>query len=85
VGAELETDAIPLAMAGNAALKFALHGGEDYELLFTAAPRKRVPSRIAGAPVRQIGVVTAGRRIFLLDKKGTRHRLVPQGWEHFKK
>ncbi len=89
VGAELETEAIPVAAVGKSArgveLKFALHGGEDYELLFTAAPRKKVPSRIAGVPVRQIGVVTAVRQIFLLDKKGMRQRMLLQGWEHFKK
>jgi thiamine-monophosphate kinase len=84
VGAELETEAIPVATTGRAALKFALHGGEDYELLFTSPPRKRVPSRIAGIPVWQIGVVTGGRQVFLVDKKGLRKKLKPQGWEHFK-
>jgi thiamine-monophosphate kinase len=89
VGAELETEAIPLATMGKSArkveLKFALHGGEDYELLFTASPRRKVPSRIAGVPVRQIGVVMGGRQMFLVDKKGARQKLQPQGWEHFKK
>jgi thiamine-monophosphate kinase len=85
VGAELETESIPVATPGRAALKFALHGGEDYELLFTAAPRKKVPSRIAGVPVREIGAVTPGRQIFLRDKMGTRQGLPQVGWEHFKK
>ena len=85
VGAELETEAIPVATAGRAALKFALHGGEDYELLFTASPRKKIPSRIAGVPVRQIGVMTSGAQMFLVDKKGMKKKLQPQGWEHFKK
>ncbi len=89
VSGELETEAIPLATIGKSArrveLKFALHGGEDYELLFTAPPRKRVPAQIAGVSVRQIGVVTGGRQIFLVNKKGARQKLQPQGWEHFKK
>jgi len=85
VGAKLESEAIPVATAGKAALKFALHGGEDYELLFTSPPRTRVPTRIAGVPVRQIGVVTAGAQMFLMDKKGVKKKLRPQGWEHFKK
>jgi thiamine-monophosphate kinase len=89
VGAELETEAIPVATLGEPVrrveFKYALNGGEDYELLFTAAPRKKVPSRIAGVPVHRIGVVTTGRRILLLDKKGMKQRLLPQGWEHFKK
>jgi thiamine-monophosphate kinase len=89
VGAELEAGSIPVAALGKPArrveLKFALHGGEDYELLFTVPPRMRVPSRIAGVPVRQIGVVTGGRRIYLRDKNGDRKPLPSQGWEHFKK
>ena len=89
VGAELEAEAIPVASVGKSAgkveLRLALHGGEDYELLFTAAPGKRVPSRIAGVAVRQIGVVKAGRQIYLLNKHGMKQRLLPQGWEHFKK
>ena len=89
VGAELETGAIPVATVGKSLrrveLQFALHGGEDYELLFTAPLKKRIPSRIAGVAVRQIGVVTGGRKIFLRDKKGVRQELKSQGWEHFKK
>ena len=52
VGAEIEAGAIPVAAIGKPARKveldFALHGGEDYELLFTASPPKRVPSRLRG-------------------------------------
>lgn len=89
VGAEVQAEAIPVASVGKSArkveLRLALHGGEDYELLFTAAPGKKVPSRIARVAVRQIGVVTSGRLIFLSDKNGVRQKLQPQGWEHFKK
>jgi thiamine-monophosphate kinase len=89
VGAELATGTIPVATVGKSArrveLKFALHGGEDYELLFTAPPKRKVASRIAGVPIRRIGVVTSGRQMFLVDKKGERQKLQPQGWEHFKK
>jgi thiamine-monophosphate kinase len=45
VGAELESALIPRASAGKPVrevdLDLALHGGEDYELLFTARPGKR--------------------------------------------
>jgi thiamine-monophosphate kinase len=89
VGAEFETEAIPVASVGKPArkveFKSVLHGGEDYELLFTVPLRRKVPSRIAGIAVRQIGVVRGGRQIFLVDKKGARQELQPQGWEHFKK
>ncbi len=83
VGAEIETNAIPVARKAD--LRFALHGGEDYELLFTAAAGKKVPSRIAGVEVRQIGVVTRGRKVWMRDKDGLKQELRPQGWEHFRK
>lgn len=89
VGAEIQTAAIPLALVGKSAqpveLRFALHGGEDYELLFTAPEKKKVPRRIAGVAVQQIGVITRGRKIFLHSKSGVRQELLPQGWEHLKK
>lgn len=89
VGAEIEGAAIPAAMVGRPGrkvnLKFALHGGEDYELLFTAAAGKKIPSRIAGVEVREIGVVTRGRKVWLRDEQGSKQELIPQGWEHFKK
>jgi thiamine-monophosphate kinase len=88
VGAEIQTAAIPLAVGGKSAqpvdLRFALHGGEDYELLFTAPEKKKVPRRIAGVTVRQIGVITRGRKVWLRDKEGQKRELLPQGWEHFK-
>ncbi len=89
VGAQIETGSIPLARVGKPGrrvdLRFALHGGEDYELLFTATEGKKVPPRIAGVAVRQIGVITRGRKVLLGNKKGVRQELLPQGWEHFKK
>ena len=89
VGAAMETDSIPLARVGKPGrsvdLRHALHGGEDYELLFTAPEGKKVPPRIAGVAVRQIGVITRGRKVLLGNKKGVRQELLPQGWEHFKK
>jgi thiamine-monophosphate kinase len=88
VGAEIQAEAIPMAVIGKPVrkveLRFALHGGEDYELLFTAPRGKRVPSRIAGVAVTQIGQVTRGRGVFL-EQDGVKRKLPPQGWEHFKK
>lgn len=89
VGAELQAEAIPRATVGKPArevdLQFALHGGEDYELLFTAPPGKRIPSRITGVTVTQIGHITRGRRIFLTNRGGIGHALEPLGWEHFRR
>ena len=89
VGAEIEAETIPRASVGKPArevdLQVALHGGEDYELLFTAPRGKCVPSRIAGIPVTQIGYITRGRRILLRNESGVGYELEARGWEHFRK
>jgi thiamine-monophosphate kinase len=89
VGAEVEADAVPLAKVGKprreVGLEVALHGGEDYELLFTARPEKRIPSRIAGVPITRIGYITRGKNIFVVNRDGSGSELVPRGWEHFRK
>jgi len=66
-------------------LQFALHGGEDYELLFTAPPGKHIPARIAGISISQIGHITRRRKIFLRDQSGVGYELQPRGWEHFRR
>jgi thiamine-monophosphate kinase len=38
----------------------ALHGGEDYELLFTVPPRSRVPKLFHDVPVTRIGTMLEG-------------------------
>jgi thiamine-monophosphate kinase len=89
VGAELQAEMIPLARVGKQAtavsLQFALHGGEDYELLFAAPSSKRIPTRIAGVPITPIGYITRQRKIFLRNGDGVACELRPQGWEHFRK
>ena len=64
----------------------ALSGGEDYELLFTVAPKLR--RRLAGVrrltqdlAVTKIGRMTA-ERTFVLEVDGKREPL-PAGFEHF--
>jgi thiamine-monophosphate kinase len=80
VGAELIADAIP---RGNAGFRFALHGGEDYELLFTAPAKAIVPRRIANVPITEIGRILRGRKVSL-QAGGKLHKLAPEGWEHFR-
>jgi thiamine-monophosphate kinase len=86
VSAEISAGAIPRASIGRPArevnLKFALHGGEDYELLFTAAKDRRVPNKIAGVRITEIGQIRRGRGLCLIGKNG-RATLKPQGWQHF--
>ena len=47
----------PLAarLGAKSALHAALHGGEDYELLFTAPSSARMPTSLAGVPLTRIG------------------------------
>lgn len=56
----------------------ALHGGEDYELLFTAS--RRVPASIAGIPATNIGFITRGHPGRVLFNG---HALEPKGYDHF--
>jgi len=87
VGARILAASIPRAVVGRPGigvdLRVALHGGEDYELLFTAPRAKRIPGRIAGIPVSLIGQITRGQRLVLIDENGAETRLHPQGWQHF--
>jgi len=91
VGAEIEAEGIPRARLGSAksrsaknpvALEFALHGGDDYELLFTSTAE--LPSKVAGVQVTRIGRITKtlGMRLLGDDKA---QRLKAGGWEHFTK
>jgi thiamine-monophosphate kinase len=89
VGAEIVAEDIPRARVGRKRervdLKLALHGGEDYELLFTTPAHKRVPASIAGVPMTAIGDITRTRRIVLRKSTGAAEPLKPQGWEHFRR
>ena len=89
VGAEIQSDAIPRAAIGKPAhqvdLKYALHGGDDYELLFTAPSHKRVPTRIAGVAITQIGRITRGRQVMLINRENRAAKFRPQGWEYFRR
>jgi len=87
VGARILAASIPRAVVGRTSIRVdlpkSLHGGEDYELLFTAPRAKRIPLRIAGIPVSPIGQVTRGKRLLLIDEKGAETPLHPRGWQHF--
>ncbi len=64
-----------------ATLAQALHGGEDYELLFTAPPRVRMPRACEGVPLTRIGTMSRGRpgAVTLNDES-----LPPLGYDHLK-
>jgi thiamine-monophosphate kinase len=75
----------PLASQSANPLDLALHGGEDYELLFAARPSTKMPRSIAGVPITRIGRLTRGPAITLVDAAGRHRPLKPSGWEHFSK
>ncbi len=64
-----------------ATLEQALHGGEDYELLFTAPPRVRVPPGFENVPLTQIGTMREGRA-GVVELAGK--RLPPLGYDHLR-
>jgi thiamine-monophosphate kinase len=82
VGAVVQAESI--TVADGSTLEMALHGGEDYELLFTAPRRTRIPARLAGVPITKIGSITRKKRVVLIERGGVRSELHPQGWEHFR-
>jgi thiamine-monophosphate kinase len=68
---------------------FALHGGEDYELLFAVPKSKRhlfeksYPSKFP--KITNIGNMTRNvGKIWLIDSEKKRHRLVEGGYDHFR-
>ncbi len=70
-GVAADLDMIPIAIG--ATLKQALHGGEDYELLFTS----KTPLRLAG--IKRIGTIQKGKPgAVLLNGKP----LKPAGYDH---
>jgi thiamine-monophosphate kinase len=81
-----EVDSVALPISAGATLTQALHGGEDYELLFTARPGASVPRKIAGVTITRIGRMTKrserGPLVTLVAPAG-REALEAQGWQHF--
>jgi len=75
----------PAEYEDGVALRRALHGGEDYELLFTVPRRlaSRVPPRFRGVSLTRIGEIISGRGVVLLDAAGRSRPLRPLGWDHF--
>ncbi len=82
VGAEIEAAQVPLFPG--ATLPQALHGGEDYELLFTLPASIRPPKTFAKLPLTAIGRIRAKRGIDLVSGSMVR-KLKPQGFEHFRR
>ncbi len=84
VGARIYEKNIPVSAGmkkaasslGLSPLRLALTGGEDYELLFTASPEKKVRAIYIG------DVVKSSRTI--VDSEGIERTFSAEGYQHFK-
>ena len=67
-------------------LLLALHGGEDFELLFTVRPEKatRLPKKVDGIGISRIGEITQDAGSILVSEKDRVWSLRPGGFDHFK-
>ena len=93
VGALIRSDLLPTVGVtklernrGVDPLQLALHGGDDYELLF-AIPKskaKRLPRSVGGVALTRIGEVTQAREVMFVDAHGRSRVLKPRGWDSFR-
>ncbi len=97
VGANLDAEKIRPVVVPRAARKFlanrrfdplqaALHGGDDYELLFTVPPRKeKLLRRARGiSQLCRIGEITRAKQIIVTERDGHSSPLEPNGWDSFR-
>jgi thiamine-monophosphate kinase len=93
VGAMVESDLLPAVRVTNLErnrgvdpLQLALHGGDDYELLFTVpkSKAKRLPRSVRGVPITRIGEITQAREVMVTDGKGQPRVLEARGWDPFR-
>jgi len=89
VGAVVNEAGLPVAtgIARKEAVRLALHGGDDYELLFTVKARnaKKIPRMIRGVRLTQIGEIVRGRGVRVRVADGKLQRLEAMGWDAFRK
>jgi thiamine-monophosphate kinase len=68
------------------AIRMALHGGDDYELLFSVSPRRAspLPAMFRGLRLTKIGELTSGSGVRTIGKNGSLELLRPAGWDPFR-
>jgi thiamine-monophosphate kinase len=86
VGAMIEAGQIPVsdaAMEMDNPLESALHGGEDFEILFTLSPEayEKLP-KLASVPITKIGAITTSGLMELKMSNGQIKLLMPKGFDH---
>jgi len=93
IGVRIEEAKIPHVRTSDLAIKhgrdplqLALHGGDDYELLFTVPPRKAklLPKTFRRVRLTPIGKITRKRELLVLEKNGRARQLIPGGWDPFR-
>jgi thiamine-monophosphate kinase len=84
LSAEVDMVSLPIHRLAAGRMELALHGGEDYELLFAAKAGAKMPRSIAGVTVTRIGKFVERTRPLMvrIDESGRRCRLDAGGWEH---
>src|ERR1700752_224622 len=92
-GALIESGLLPIythvvELCGRRALdplQLALHGGEDFDLLFTVSPKNvaRLPRRVDGVAITRIGEIRAAEHGVQLSEGARVWELKPGGWKHF--
>ncbi|GAB3377047.1 thiamine-phosphate kinase [Spongiibacter taiwanensis] len=91
VGATLHSERLPVSPAlrgeaGEQALEYALGGGDDYELCFTAPPPHHEQvlaiSQTIGLPIHLVGHIEADSGLRCLNDNG-QLRSLPGGYQHF--
>jgi len=95
IGALIWDEQLPLSrayrkLAGREGTRYALSGGEDYELLFCARPRARARidnlARVAQVSITRIGsCVPAHQGIVVIDSTGSKIASGTKGYDHFRK
>jgi thiamine-monophosphate kinase len=93
VGALIDSALLPIdnyvtELCGRRALdplQLALHGGEDFELLFTVKPENvaRMPRRVDGVEIKRIGEITNASEGVKITEGSRTWELKPGGWKHF--
>ena len=88
IGASLVPRSTAARQAGDEWLITCLTGGDDYEVLFAAAPERaddvRRAAETTGIPVTRIGTLHAGEPgVTVCDADGKPIDIVRPGWSHF--
>jgi thiamine-monophosphate kinase len=88
VGALIDPGRLPVlsGVAEGVARELAMHGGEDYELLFAVPPRTAalIPASYRELRLTRIGEITKGRGVRILGETGGSKPLPAGGWDPFR-